>query len=177
MVLSTLHTNSAAETVTRLIDMGMDPFNFADSLLAVLAQRLARKFCTACRTVERAGELYIEELLSDYLHAFPQELRPSREDVLVHWLAQYGPQGWINVHSAPGCSQCLGTGMSGRVGLHELLRVTSGVRRLIQTGARSEIIQVEAFQSGQFRTLRQDGILKVLAGQTSIEEVRANSNA
>jgi type II secretory ATPase GspE/PulE/Tfp pilus assembly ATPase PilB-like protein len=67
--------------------------------------------------------------------------------------------------------------MSGRVGLHELLRVTPGVRRLIQTGSRSEMIQVEAFQSGQFRTLRQDGILKVLSGQTSIEEVRANSNA
>ena len=177
MVLSTLHTNSAAETVTRLVDMGMDPFNFADSLLAVLAQRLARKFCTACRTVERAGEQYIEELLSDYLHAFPPELRPAREDVLSQWMGQYGQQGWLNHFSAPGCSQCLGTGMSGRIGLHELMRVTPGVRRMIQTSARSEMIQVEAFQSGQFRTLRQDGIKKVLAGQTTIEEVRANSNA
>jgi type II secretory ATPase GspE/PulE/Tfp pilus assembly ATPase PilB-like protein len=177
MVLSTLHTNSAAETVTRLIDMGMDPFNFADSLLAVLAQRLARKFCSACHVVEPAKDDYIEELLSDFLHAFPQEQQPSRVDVLAQWMEQYGAQGWLNMHSAPGCNQCMGTGMSGRIGMHELMRVTPGVRRLIQTGSRSELIQAEAFASGQFRTLRQDGIGKVLAGLTSIEEVRANSNA
>jgi type II secretory ATPase GspE/PulE/Tfp pilus assembly ATPase PilB-like protein len=177
MVLSTLHTNSAAETVTRLIDMGMDPFNFADSLLAVLAQRLARRFCNACKVAEPASPAYIDELLSDFLHAFPTELRPDRDAVLAQWLALYGPAGTLNHYSAPGCPACMGTGLSGRVGLHELLRVTPGVRRLIQTGARSELIQVEAFQTGQFRTLRQDGIGKVLAGQTSIEEVRANSNA
>ena len=177
MVLSTLHTNSAAETVTRLIDMGMDPFNFADSLLAVLAQRLARKFCSACRTVMPADEAYIDELLRDYIHAFPEELRPSRSEVMAQWMAQYGQQGWINAYQATGCSQCLGMGMSGRVGMHELMRVTPGVRRLIQTGSRSELIQTEAFQSGQFRTLRQDGIHKVLGGLTHIEEVRANSNS
>jgi len=177
MVLSTLHTNSAAETVTRLIDMGMDPFNFADSLLAVLAQRLARKFCTACHVTEPASEEYLEELLNDFLHAFPDECRPARVEVLAQWMSQYGQQGWINKHSAPGCSQCMGSGMSGRVGMHELMKVTPGVRRLIQTGARSEQIQAEAFVSGQFRTLRQDGIGKVLAGLTSVEEVRANSNA
>ena len=177
MVLSTLHTNSAAETVTRLIDMGMDPFNFADSLLAVLAQRLARRFCTECRTTEPASEETIEEWLTDYLHAFPEDFRPPRDDVLAQWMQQYGQKGWLSHTQAPGCSRCMGTGMAGRVGLHELLRVTPGVRRLIQTGARSELIQHEAFKSGLFRTLRQDGIAKVLAGQTSIEEVRANSNA
>jgi len=177
LVLSTLHTNSAAETVTRLVDMGMDPFNFADSLLAVLAQRLARRFCTACKIVEPASPDVVEELLADYLHAFPAELRPSRDEVLAQWLALYGPAGTLNHYRAPGCPACMGSGLSGRVGLHELLRVTPGVRRLIQTGARSELIQTEAFQSGQFRTLRQDGIGKVLAGLTSIEEVRANSNA
>jgi type II secretory ATPase GspE/PulE/Tfp pilus assembly ATPase PilB-like protein len=177
LVLSTLHTNSAAETVTRLIDMGMDPFNFADSLLAVLAQRLARRFCTECRTAEPISQERLDELLADYLHAFPPESRPAQDDVLAQWMAQYGQKGWLSHYHAPGCSQCLGTGMSGRVGLHELLRVTPGVRRLIQTGARSELIQHEAFQGGLFRTLRQDGIGKVLAGQTSIEEVRANSNA
>ncbi|MDD2881337.1 MAG: ATPase, T2SS/T4P/T4SS family [Rhodoferax sp.] len=177
LVLSTLHTNSAAETVTRLIDMGMDPFNFADSLLAVLAQRLARRFCPECRTSEPAPKEIIDEWLDDYLHAFPEDCRPARDDVLAQWMAQYGQKGWLSHTRAPGCSHCLGTGMSGRVGLHELLRVTPGVRRLIQTGARSELIQHEAFQSGLFRTLRQDGIAKVLAGQTTIEEVRANSNA
>ena len=177
MLLSTLHTNSAAETVTRLTDMGMDPFNFADSLLAVLGQRLARKFCTSCRTIERASDDYVDELLRDYLHAFPENLRPAREDVLAQWMHEFGAKGWIGHYSAPGCGHCLGTGMAGRVGLHELMSVTPGVRRLIQTGARSELIQIEAFHSGQFRTLRQDGIGKVLAGLTSIEEVRANSNA
>ncbi|PIQ56781.1 MAG: pilus assembly protein PilB [Comamonadaceae bacterium CG12_big_fil_rev_8_21_14_0_65_59_15] len=176
MVLSTLHTNSAPETVTRLVDMGIDPFNFADSLLAVLGQRLVRKFCTACRTCESAPEPYVQELLADYLHSFPASLRPSAEDVLPLWIDEFGQQGELLIYSAPGCPQCLGTGMTGRVGLHELLRVTPGIRRLIQTGARSELIQAEAFASGQFRTLRQDGILKVLSGQTSIEEVRANSN-
>jgi type II secretory ATPase GspE/PulE/Tfp pilus assembly ATPase PilB-like protein len=177
MVLSTLHTNSAAETVTRLIDMGMDPFNFADSLLAVLAQRLARKLCTACRTSERASDDYVDELLHDYLHAFPEALRPAREEVLAQWLRDSGGDGGLKHYSAPGCPQCMGTGLSGRVGLHELMSVNPGVRRLIQTGARSELVQIEAFQSGKFRTLRQDGIAKVLAGLTSIEEVRANSNA
>ncbi|MDD2925582.1 MAG: ATPase, T2SS/T4P/T4SS family [Rhodoferax sp.] len=177
LVLSTLHTNSAAETVTRLIDMGMDPFNFADSLLAVLAQRLARRWCNDCRTSEPASDDYIQELLGDYLHSFPEALRPSRDEVLAQWQAQYGQAGGLKRFGASGCSQCLGTGLSGRVALHELLRVTPGLRRLIQTGARSELIQNEAFASGQFLTLRQDGIGKVLAGQTSIEEVRANSNA
>jgi type II secretory ATPase GspE/PulE/Tfp pilus assembly ATPase PilB-like protein len=177
LVLSTLHTNSAAETVTRLIDMGMDPFNFADSLLAVLAQRLTRKLCMSCRTAERASDDYVNELLHDYLHAFPESLRPAQDEVLAQWLREYGSQGWLNHYTAPGCPQCMGTGLSGRIGLHELLTVNAGVRRLIQTGARSELVQLEAFQSGQFRTLRQDGISKVLAGLTSIEEVRANSNA
>lgn len=177
LLLSTLHTNSAAETVTRLVDMGMDPFNFADSLLAVLAQRLARRFCTTCRVIERATDEHIEELLNDYLGAFPEDMRPKPEDVLAQWLQQYGPQGWLNHCRAPGCAECTGTGLSGRIGLHELMGMTPGIRRLIQTGARSELIQIEAFKSGKFRTLRQDGIGKVLAGLTSIEEVRANSNA
>ncbi|TXT40876.1 MAG: type II secretory pathway protein [Comamonadaceae bacterium] len=176
LVLSTLHTNSAAETVTRLVDMGMDPFNFADSLLAVLAQRLARRFCNECRTVQPASEETIDEWVSDYLHSFPESWRPTRDDVLAQWMAQYGQKGWLSHHQAPGCSQCLGTGMSGRVGLHELLRITPEIRRLIQTGARSEEIQHAAFHTGLFRTLRQDGITKVLAGLTSIEEIRANSN-
>ena len=177
LVLSTLHTNSAPETVTRLIDMGMDPFNFADSLLAVLAQRLARRFCKECRTVRPASEDTIDEWLTDYMRVFPEDCRPSRDEVLTQWMAQFGQKGWLSQHLAPGCSHCLGTGMSGRVGIHELLTVTPEVRRLIQSGARSEEIQHAAFRSGVFRTLRQDGIAKVLAGHTSMEEVRANSNA
>ena len=176
MLLSTLHTNSAAETVTRLIDMGMDPFNFADSLLAVLAQRLVRRWCKACVASKTASDAYVQELLDDYRQAFPEDLRPSEETLRAQWLTKYGLDGELKHFHANGCAHCQGTGMSGRVGLHELLQVTPGLRRLIQTSAPSEQILAEAFASGWFRTLRQDGIGKVLEGHISIEEVRANSN-
>jgi type II secretory ATPase GspE/PulE/Tfp pilus assembly ATPase PilB-like protein len=176
LVLSTLHTNSAAETVTRLIDMGMDPFNFADSLLAVLAQRLVRRMCPECRTAQEASDAVIHELLDDYLHSFPEALRPERESVRQEWLAEYGHDGRLTHYSAPGCSHCQSTGVSGRVGMHELMMVTPALRRLIQTGDRPDQLQFEAMQHGSLRTLRQDGIHKVLSGLTSIEEVRANSN-
>ncbi len=176
LVLSTLHTNSAPETVTRLIDMGMDPFNFADSLLAVLAQRLTRRWCFQCRTDEPASEIITNELLDDYLHAFPSELRPTRESVRQAWITEFGRDGVLMHYHSSGCSHCQNTGMVGRVGLHELMIITPGLRRLIQTGARSEQMQHEAMQQGHLLTLRQDGIRKVLAGLTSIEEVRANSN-
>jgi len=177
MLLSTLHTNSAAETVIRLIDMGMDPFNFGDSLLAVLAQRLVRRLCTECRVSEHASEAFVEELLDDYLHSFPADLRPVREMVRDHWLAEFGHEGRLTHFSTPGCSHCQGTGMSGRIGMHELMLVTPGLRRLIQTSARAEQLQHECMQHGHMRTLRQDGIYKVLSGLTSIDEVRASSNA
>lgn len=176
LLLSTLHTNSAAETVTRLIDMGIDPFNFSDSVLAILAQRLTRRWCGHCRTSAPAEPAYLNELLDDYLHVFPAEQRPHREEVSAQWLAQYGKFGQILRYSAPGCSHCQQTGMSGRIGLHELLSVSTSIRRLIQTRAHTEAIVLQAFKDGKFRTLRQDGIAKVLAGWTSIDEVRANTN-
>jgi len=176
LVLSTLHTNSAAETVIRLIDMGIDPFNFADSLLAVLAQRLVRRICPDCRITQDASEAVMDELLDDYLRAFPEELRPAREQVRQKWLTEFGQGGHVTHYTAAGCSHCQFTGVNGRVGMHELLLVTPALRRLIQTGARPEQLQFEAMQHGFLRTLRQDGIQKVLSGLTSIEEVRANSN-
>ncbi len=177
MLLSTLHTNSAAETVIRLIDMGMDPFNFADSLLAVLAQRLVRRWCSACRRSKPASDDYVKELLDDYRMSFPEAFRPSEDAVRQQWLGAHAVDGKLQHFQAPGCEHCQGTGMSGRMGLHELLQVSAGLRRLIQTRAPAEKIQHEAFAAGWFRTLRQDGIVKVLQGHISIEEVRANSNA
>jgi type II secretory ATPase GspE/PulE/Tfp pilus assembly ATPase PilB-like protein len=176
LVLSTLHTNSAPETVTRLIDMGMDPFNFADSLLAVLAQRLVRRLCADCRKSEEASDAFVDEILADYLHSFPQELRPTRELVHQEWLTEYGHDGKLTHFSAPGCSSCGGTGLRGRAGLHELMTVTPGLRHLIQTGARPEQLLFEGMKNGALRTLRQDGLHKVLSGATTLEEVRANSN-
>jgi type II secretory ATPase GspE/PulE/Tfp pilus assembly ATPase PilB-like protein len=176
LVLSTLHTNSAPETVTRLLDMGMDPFNFADSLLVVLAQRLVRRLCTACRTSRPATEEEIEELLADYLHTSPKD-NPlfTREALRADWTERFGDSGRLMHHSSIGCATCNQTGQRGRAGLHELLTVSPGIRRMIQTGSRAEELQRVAMSEGM-RTLRQDGIEKVLQGITSLEEVRASSN-
>jgi type II secretory ATPase GspE/PulE/Tfp pilus assembly ATPase PilB-like protein len=175
LVLSTLHTNSAAETVTRLLDMGMDPFNFADSLLAVLAQRLVRRLCTSCRISEPMPEPEQQEILDDYLHVFSDEHKPDRAALLAEWQKGYGEGGQLKRYRSTGCAKCEHTGFKGRAGLHELLAVSKEVRRLIQTGARAEEIMVCGLNEGM-RTLRQDGLVKVLAGVTTLAEVRATSN-
>jgi type II secretory ATPase GspE/PulE/Tfp pilus assembly ATPase PilB-like protein len=175
LVLSTLHTNSAPETVTRLLDMGMDPFNFADSLLAVLAQRLVRKLCPHCRSSRPFSADEEDELLNDWLYAFGGQAEPDRGDTLAQWRDRYGEQGRLVRYQATGCERCDKTGFKGRIGLHELMTVDRELRRLIQSHARAEDLQRCALATGM-RTLRQDGIEKVLAGLTSIDEVRATSN-
>ena len=175
LVLSTLHTNSAPETITRLLDMGMDPFNFADSLLAVLAQRLVRRACTACQTSEPLTETELNELLDDYLHVFPADARPSRLALMADWIKNHGRQGRLMKFTSPGCPTCGHSGYKGRAGLHELLTVSKNIRRMIQTGARAEELQHAALSEGM-RSLRQDGIVKVLQGVTTLAEVHATSN-
>nr|WP_157360109.1 ATPase, T2SS/T4P/T4SS family [Caldimonas brevitalea] len=175
LVLSTLHTNSAPETVTRLLDMGMDPFNFADSLLAVLAQRLVRRLCRACRQTRPATEEEVEELLQDYLQAFVKPEDRLRDEVRAGWVARHGRNGQLMHHHSPGCEQCGQTGFRGRAGLHELMVASRELRRLVQTGARAEELQQQALGEGM-RTLRQDGIDKVLQGVTTLAEVRSISN-
>jgi type II secretory ATPase GspE/PulE/Tfp pilus assembly ATPase PilB-like protein len=176
LVMSTLHTNSAPETVTRLLDMGMDPFNFADALLGVLAQRLVRRLCTHCRSSHEPGREEIEELLRDHLHAV-REIQPpvDADAVLAGWLQRFGSNGRLTLYRSVGCERCDGTGYRGRAAIHELMVINAGMRHLVQTGARSDEIQRHALGDGM-QTLRQDGIEKTLAGVTTIEEVRANSN-
>jgi type II secretory ATPase GspE/PulE/Tfp pilus assembly ATPase PilB-like protein len=177
LVLSTLHTNSAPETITRLLDMGMDPFNFADALLAVLAQRLVRRICKDCRTGRPASQGEVDELLDDALHVWGDHpRRPTREALLADWHERHAVDGRLMHWHGAGCAKCGNTGLKGRAGIHELLTVSRPVRTLIQKGARAEEIQHAAMGEG-LRTLRQDGIEKVLAGVTTIEEVRATSNA
>jgi len=176
LVLSTLHTNSAPETVTRLLDMGMDPFNFADSLLAVLAQRLVRRLCPHCRSARPATEDEVQDLLADHLHAFPAALRPAPPAVRADWVARHGQDGRLLHHAAAGCPRCDGSGYAGRLGIHELLVVTPALRQLVVGGGRVEPLRAQAIAEGM-RTLRQDGIDKVLQGLTTIAEVRATSNA
>ena len=175
LVLSTLHTNSAPETVTRLLDMGMDPFNFGDALLAVLAQRLVRKTCAECLTCRPASEAEVEELLADYLNAFGAAPAVARREPLAVWTERHGVDGRLVRYDSRGCETCDHTGSKGRAGIHELMVVSRDLRRLIQNGARAEELQQTAMAQGM-RTLRQDGIEKVLAGVTTIEEVRATSN-
>ena len=176
LVLSTLHTNSAPETVTRLLDMGMDPFNFADSLLLVVAQRLVRRLCTECLTARPMREEEVEELLDDHLYVErPQDPQAARAAIRRDWLGRFGRDGRLQQFSSPGCPSCGHTGFRGRCGVHELMPISRELRRLIQTGSRAEEVLATALAEGM-RTLRQDGIEKVLQGWTTIDEVRATSN-
>jgi type II secretory ATPase GspE/PulE/Tfp pilus assembly ATPase PilB-like protein len=189
LVLSTLHTNSAPETVIRLLDMGMDPFNFGDSLLGVLAQRLVRQVCPHCRTARPATQLEIEELAGDYLNSFGEARnRPGAAALVGQWIKRFGHdrqnlsardpsgQGVLVHYESPGCAKCGRTGFQGRAGIHELMMITRELRLLIQSGTRTDELQKAALESGM-RTLRQDGIEKVLAGVTSIQEVRAKTSS
>jgi type II secretory ATPase GspE/PulE/Tfp pilus assembly ATPase PilB-like protein len=176
LVLSTLHTNNAPDTVTRLLDMGMDPFNFGDSLLAVLAQRLVRRLCPHCRTAREISAEEVDALKRDWLGAFPDDMAPPADELHGQWLARFGKQGKLMGYTSPGCEHCERTGFKGRAPLHELMHVTRELRRMIQTGTRAELLQRQAMADGM-RTLRQDGIEKVLAGVTSIAEVRASANS
>jgi len=176
LVLSTLHTNTAPETVTRLLDMGLDTFNFADALIGVLAQRLVRALCTHCRTSKPASEAQIDELVADYLHAVPAgALEFTRASLIEDWQRRFAQDGRLMSYEAPGCPRCGGTGLHRRVGIHELMANDRELRTLIQARASAAELQVKAVRSGM-RTLRQDGIEKVLQGLTTIEEVRSNSN-
>ncbi len=176
LVLSTLHTNSAPETVTRLIDMGVDPFNFADSLLAVLAQRLARRLCSECVTSVPATQDQIEELLIEYMQSFGVDDPPvTKASVLADWAKRHAKDGRLQHYHAVGCAACDKSGYRGRLGLHELMVVTRDLRHLVQTNASPSTLQKVAMQKGM-RTLYQDGIDKVLAGLTDFKEVQATAD-
>ena len=163
LVLSTLHTNSAAESVVRLLDFGMDPFNFADALLGVLAQRLVRKLCTECRVKQEPSVREIEALAQEYCEG--SGLDP--EKVLRKWR-----QDKIVVYEAKGCKECDRTGYRGRVAVYELMIAEPAVKRLIQTRSPVAEIMSAALASGM-RTLKQDGIDKVIKGHTDMQQVRA----
>lgn len=168
LVLSTLHTNSAPESITRLLDLGMDPFNFADALLGILAQRLARRLCKSCRQPHEATTEEIQAMLEQY--CFGTSFNP--DTVLDKWLSRYSSNGVFTLYTASGCEQCENQGYKGRLGLHELLMASPSVKRLIQTRATVTEIQAAGMSEGM-RTLKQDGLEKVLQGHTDINQVRA----
>jgi type II secretory ATPase GspE/PulE/Tfp pilus assembly ATPase PilB-like protein len=159
LVFSTLHTNSAVETITRLLDMGCDSFSFADAMLGVLAQRLCKRVCPECK----------------------EEYRPSQEEY-KELVEGYGEEQWstlgvkfdnnFKLYRGKGCDTCNRTGYKGRVALHELLIGTDKMKRLIQSKAKTEEMLKAAIAEGM-TTLVQDGIQKVLKGLTTHKQVKA----
>ncbi|MBC7354973.1 MAG: Flp pilus assembly complex ATPase component TadA [Desulfomicrobiaceae bacterium] len=159
LVFSTLHTNSAPETVTRLLDMDLDPFNFADSLLCVLAQRLVKTLCPHCKEAYPASEQEIEDLR--------MEFGPGFDVHAAEFLASER-----TLYRKVGCAQCMGSGYKGRVGIHELMLSSEGIKTSIKYRKPTEEIRSQAVADGML-SLKQDGILKVLQGRTDMEQVRA----
>ena len=157
MVLSTLHTNTAPETVTRLIDMGMEPFSFSDALLGILSQRLARQLCGKCKVQYDATPDETDEF-SRYIGADAVE-RATTGGVLKLWRAD-------------GCVECEKTGYRGRLALHELLVNNDEIRAAIQRKATTGEIRGLAQQAGM-QTLLQDGVAKCLQGHTDLKQVLA----
>ncbi len=158
LVFSTLHTNSASETVVRLLDMGLDPMNFADALIAVLAQRLMRTLCKRCK----------------------EEYQPTADE-LNHLIHLYGEDHFAELNLEPGkirlcrpkgCENCLRTGYRGRMGIHELLMATPEMKEIIaRKGSTVPEIRGKAAEDGM-RTLMQDGIHKVIQGMSTLEQLR-----
>jgi len=157
LVFSTLHTNTAPETLTRLLDMGIDPFAFSDSLLCVLAQRLARRLCKKCKRVYRPEAADLAEIIAEY------------------GVDQFSATGLVadelTLAEPVGCEECGNTGYHGRLGIHELLDCTEEIKSLIKKKPEAEELRQRAVIEGM-TTLKQDGILKVFEHLTDIHEVR-----
>jgi type II secretory ATPase GspE/PulE/Tfp pilus assembly ATPase PilB-like protein len=159
LVLSTLHTNSAAETVVRLLDMGIDPFTFADAMLGILAQRLVKCICANCRESYHPPREAYEDLAETYGRAEWDRLGIPYDSSFV-------------LYRGRGCTVCNKTGYKGRAGIHELLMASDEIKRLVQTRARVSEILAQAKAEGM-TTLVQDGILKSLKGVMDLIQVRA----
>ena len=152
LVLSTLHTNDAPTTLTRLMSMGIAPFNVASSVILITAQRLARRLCSCKRPLELPGEALID---AGY----------GEDEIDGSW-QPYGPVG---------CEACKGTGYKGRVGIYQVMPISEELNRIIMRGGNAIDIADQARREG-VRDLRQSGLLKVKQGVTSLEEVMACTN-
>ena len=159
LVFSTLHTNSAPESISRLLDMGMDPFNFADAVLCILAQRLVRTLCSDCKKKFYPSRARYNELVREYEpEAFAKTLKiPYAKDLILQ--------------KPSGCDYCNNTGYAGRMGIHELLLGTDDMKRLIQSKEKMKVIRDQAIKDGM-TTLKQDGIEKIFSGNCDLLQVR-----
>lgn len=179
LVFSTLHTNSAPESVVRLLDMGMDPFNFADAVLGILAQRLAKRLCPDCKEAYHPDDGEVDRLLNEYakeLQATPLwkgDPASQKAAVLEEWKHEFGDvDGRFTLYKPVGCDNCGGTGYRGRIGLHELLVGSDRVKKCIQERSTVAVLLATALEE-DMRTLKQDGLEKVLQGITDMAQVRA----
>ena len=158
IVFSTLHTNSAPETITRLLDLGLDPFAFGDSLLGILAQRLTRKLCE-CKESYKPDAEELAFLKKEY----------GYDDVFEKFISQFKE---ITLNKVKGCDKCTNTGYKGRIGLHELMILDDDIKLMVYRKAKSAEIRELAVKRGMIM-LKQDGIRKVFKGQTDFKEVRS----
>mgnify|MGYP005622437123 CR=1 FL=1 len=158
LVFSTLHTNSAPETITRLLDMGLDPLNFSDAFVGVVAQRLIRTLCSQCKEPYTPSSEDFEKLVSNYGPEYFPELGVNEAD--------------LELYRAVGCERCGGTGYKGRTGVHEVLMGTQTVKEMILSKPGAGELRELAMMEGM-RSLMQDGIAKVFKGQCDFQQVRA----
>ena len=179
LVFATLHTNSAPESINRLLDMGMDPFNFADALLGILAQRLGKRLCGDCKKPHIATSDEIKTLLTEYSNelvnttTWKKDPAAATKAVYDEWRKLFADdKGQFTLYTPVGCEKCSGTGYRGRVGLHELLIGTDPIKKAIQEHARVAELLAIALDEGM-HTLKQDGMEKVLQGITDMHQVRA----
>src|SRR5450830_1649186 len=179
LVFATLHTNSAPESIIRLLDMGMDPFNFADALLGILAQRLAKRLCAKCKQAYNPAAEEMKAFLTEYCSelvntsTFKQDPKAGYENVYKEWVKDYAnDKGQFTMYKKIGCDACGGSGYKGRVGLHEMLVGTDPLKKLIQEHARVAEMLACCLDEGM-RTLKMDGMEKVLMGLTDMATVRA----
>lgn len=180
LVFSTLHTNNAATTLPRLLDMGIEPFLIASTVKAVIGQRLVRRLCKFCRQNSKPSEEEVDTLLDMFrvtkekgfktIHKLEKQaaeqnvgkdipLSTTTTEIATIWKA-----------SPKGCDECNNTGYKGRVGIYEVLGITSPVQKMIMSGATSQEIQDQAIEDGM-ATMQTDGLVKMLRGDSSLEEV------
>jgi type IV pilus assembly protein PilB len=188
MVLSTLHTNSAPETVTRLLDMGLEPFNVASALNLVLAQRLLRRVCSNCKErytptdadlaiakVKPSTTLrdlrFTEETIENAKARATKEAQPLLVNVTLDT-----PVSALPYFRGRGCDSCAGTGLKGRQGVYEVMPMTPNLRKLILMNVGAAEIRDAAVEEGML-TLRMDGWMKVLKGITTLEQVVRETSA
>jgi type II secretory ATPase GspE/PulE/Tfp pilus assembly ATPase PilB-like protein/GAF domain-containing protein len=179
LVFATLHTNSAPESINRLLDMGMDPFNFSDALLGILAQRLGKRLCGDCKKAHIATAEEMKLMLAEYSGELMNTATWKKDPVAAtkalyaEWVKLFADEkGQFTLYTPVGCEKCSGTGYRGRVGLHELLIGTDAVKKAIQEHARvAELLSI-CMEDGM-HTLKQDGMEKVLQGVTDMHQVRA----